>query len=130
MEFQVFIAAEFDWKTQSDQNIEELSFPATIDIDMTLTKRNIKNANLMKGDVLEDAAFQTKTYQLRVEEGSFLVTGRTTYGVNPTYKYRLFFDKSPYPPLDEWKEQDATEAYKFWIRNDFYQSQIEAKNAG
>ncbi|MCJ1256691.1 hypothetical protein MMC24_004515 [Lignoscripta atroalba] len=127
VEFSLFIATEFDWKAQS--NLEnEPNFPATIDIDMTLTKRNTNtnHQNLIIEDVLEDAAFQPKTYRLRLEKGSFLVTGRTSYGSNPVYKYRLLWDKSPYPPLKEWKKKGPAMACKFWERNDFYRGQIEA----
>lgn len=131
VEFSVFIAAEFDWKTRSNLNIET-SFPATIDIDMTLTKRNMNDPNLTKEDVLEDTAFQPKTYSLRLETGSFPVTKRTTYGYNPIYMYRLLWNKSPYPPLEEWngRSQGAAKACKFWERKDFYHSRIEAENAG
>lgn len=125
VEFNLFIAAEFDWKAQSKQQIEA-SFPATIDIDMTLSKRNIDTPNLIKAEVLEDAAFRLKTYRLQLEKGSFQVTGRTTYGSNPVYKYRLLWDKSPYPPLDEWKKQLPAKAGEYWERKDFYQGKVEA----
>jgi len=120
----LLIAAEFDWKAQSNLDIET-SFPAIIDIEMTLTKRHMDSSRLPKVVGLEDAAFQPKTYRLQLEEGNFLVTGRTTYGVNPTYKYRLLWDKSPYPPLDEWKWKAPAKACKFWERKDFYQSQLK-----
>jgi len=124
IEYSVFIASEFDWKAQS--NLDITSFPATIDIDMTLTKRPMDYPRQPKENFLEDTAFQPKTYRLQLEEGSFLVTGRTSYGANPTYKYRLLWDKSPYPPLDEWKKmKPLAKAWKFWERKDFYQGELK-----
>jgi len=120
-----FIASEFDWNARSNVDIET-SLPATIDIDMTLTKRPIDCRRPPKMMFLEDTAFQPKTYRLQLEEGSFHVIGRTQYGANPTYKYRLVWDKSPYPPLDEWKERKAlVNSWKFSERKDFYQGELK-----
>jgi hypothetical protein len=75
--------------------------------------------------ILEDTAFRPKTYQVRLQKGKFEVKGRTTYGYTPTYEYRLLFDVSPFPPLDEWAEKAPARYNYFWKREDFYQGKIE-----
>lgn len=100
--------------------------PVTIEVAMALTKRELKdNPPPIKHTALSDVAFEQKLYHLRLEKGSFKVDNRTTYGVNPTYEYRLVWDKAPYPPLEEWNNKPAAKAGRYWERKDFYKGQIE-----
>lgn len=124
MEFNLFIAHVFEWRALSDLEVKP-SFPYTIDIEMTLMKRIMDIPQGRAPDWLEDAAFQPKIYRLQLDEGKFLVRGRTDYGFHPSYQYRLLWDKSPYPPFEEWKHKQAAKACKFWERNDFYRGQID-----
>ena len=127
VEFSVFIASVFEWQLQSDSNaMLEADSPATVDIQMTLTDRMMDIPNVPRNRTLEDAAFRPKTYKLTVErrDDGFLVSGRTHYGCNPKYRYRLLWDVSPYPPLEEWRAKAPARANKFWEWNDFYCNRI------
>lgn len=102
------------------------TLPATFDVAITLTKRELKdNPPPIKHTALSDAAFQQKVYHLRIERGSFKVEHRTTYGFDPTYEYKLLWDKAPYPPLEEWNNKPAAKAGRYYERRDFYKDEIE-----
>ncbi|KAI9704672.1 MAG: hypothetical protein M1820_005420 [Bogoriella megaspora] len=126
VELNVFIASEFDWDMRSKAEDIATVLPITIEVAMTLTKRELKdNPPPIKHLALSDAAFEQKVYHLRLEKGSFKVEHRTTYGFHPTYEYRLIWDKAPYPPLEEWNNKPAAKAGRYWERNDFYKNRIE-----
>lgn len=126
VEYTPLIASQFEWKLCHEPDDVEMSPPINLDIAMTLKKRDMKS---WPGPVgwtpLNDAAFHKKTYQLRLEQGKFKVEGRTTFSYNPTYRYRLTWDRSPYPPLDEWKDKLPAAAGRYWLRKDFYKDKIE-----
>lgn len=125
-ELTVFIASEFDWEMRSKAEDVATVLPTTIEVAMTLTKRELKDdPPPCSHGALSDAAFEQKIYHIHLEKGSFKVEGRTTYGVNPTYKYRMVWDKAPYPPLEQWNAKRAARACSYWERNDFYKGQIE-----
>lgn len=93
---------------------------------MTLTKRDPKHhSRRIKHTALTDMAFEQKVYQVRLEKGAFKVEGRTTYGHNPTYVYRLLWNNSPYPPLEEWNKKAPARAGKYWERCDFYKDEMK-----
>jgi hypothetical protein len=99
-----------------------------IAIAITLSEREFSNAQFtlpVNPANLETAAFRRKEFHLRLEKGNFKVEGRTTFGANPTYAYRLLWDESPYPPLEEWKLQGAAKANRFWELKDFYKGMLE-----
>jgi len=126
VEFNIFIASEFDWEMRSKAENVTTVLPVTIEVAMTLTKRELTdNPPPITHTALSDAAFEQKVYHLRLEKGSFKVEGRTTYGSDPTYEYRLVWDKAPYPPLEQWNAKPAARAGRYWERKDFYQGQIE-----
>lgn len=103
-----------------------IELASTIEVAISLTKRPLKdNPAPITHTALNDAAFEQKVYHLQLEKGSFKVENRTTYGVNPTYEYRLVWDKAPYPPLEEWNAKPAAKAGRYWERKDFYKGQIE-----
>jgi hypothetical protein len=88
---------------------------------------------------LKIAAFQPKTYRLQMARGKFTADKWFCFN-NPLdstensnvlkafdgyYKFRVVFDHSPFPPLEEWVEKEnpvnrAIRMYKFWEFRDFY----------
>ncbi|KAJ4370018.1 hypothetical protein N0V83_005782 [Neocucurbitaria cava] len=126
VEFNVFIASQFDWEIRSKGENVDINLPVTIDVAITLTKRELKDdPPPIAHTALSDAAFVQKEYQLQLEKGTFKVENRTTYGFNPTYEYKLNWDKAPYPLLEEWNNKQAAKAGRYWERKDFYKGQIE-----
>ncbi|KAL9078514.1 MAG: hypothetical protein Q9157_002570 [Trypethelium eluteriae] len=126
VEFNVFIASQFDWEMRSKAEDVTMVLPVAFEIAMTLKKRELKDyPPPIKHTALSDAAFEQKAYHIRLEKGAFKVENRTTYGFNPTYEYRLVWDKAPYPPLEEWNNKPAAKADRYWERKDFYRDQIE-----
>jgi hypothetical protein len=102
------------------------TLPATIEVAITLTKRDIKDYPRMTSHTsLKDAAYEQKVYQIRLNKGSFRVEHRTTYGANPIYEYQMLWDKSPYPPLEEWYNWRPAKGGRYWERNDFYKDMVE-----
>lgn len=118
------ILAEIEWKPLGDsssalQQTVDLSpdseFQATIDIEMTLTKRVPPTARRVPADIheqkLTDAAFEPKTYKVQLSKGRFTAadwvyfgSGDTTDQGGPdmaTHGFQLLFDKSPCPPEEE-----------------------------
>jgi hypothetical protein len=59
---------------------------------------------------LKDDAFRPKPFIVRIEQGSFMIASAVGCNVKPgdsSYDQRsalrLLFDRSPYPPANEWK---------------------------
>lgn len=132
----MLIACQMEWEARPRPSSEptehnvvtnlQVVLPADIDIAMTLTKRDVEDDSYgIPHTILSDAAYEQKSYHLRVEEGSFEVRDRTTYGYTPVYRYRLLWDKSPYPPLEEWNFKEPAEGGRYWERKDFYKGDIE-----
>jgi hypothetical protein len=111
-------------RSKADSSTAEL--PTTIDVAITLTKRELKDdPPPIRHTALNESAFIPKEYRLSLNKGSFKIENRTTYGVNPTYAYQLVWDQSPYPPLEEWNNKAAAKAGRYWERKDFYKDQLE-----
>jgi hypothetical protein len=141
VENNVWIAADFVFKAkdpnalQQSINLTSTNNSLLLDqfaMDLTLQKRRIARFNPRPGveyqineKLLTDAAFQPKTYTIRLEKGRF----RTQYDMQhdgkkiapwaPWYGLRLVFDVSPYPPREEWKQTDVPDVFKFWEWNEF-----------
>lgn len=135
----VWIAAEFDWKPKNPECLSQpIDLPTNaprrpsqltqFNIEITLTKRRITalgdavNRLVINEQLLTDAAFLPKEYTVKLENGQFLcasdVGGR--YSDSPRFRTRLVFDKSPYPPREEWKETDGgVDANRFWEWREF-----------
>ncbi|KAI9812546.1 MAG: hypothetical protein M1826_002796 [Phylliscum demangeonii] len=143
----VWIAAEFEWKPQSPESLDQVVDVSGIgptrkdppqpisqfDIELTLAKRRIPSMRgpdaqrrRMNESLLTDDAFLPKTYTVRLERGNFL----TPYDAmlppekedqyHPRFALRLVFDKSPYPPQHEWKEPGmGPDATKMWEWKEF-----------
>ncbi|KAI0887520.1 uncharacterized protein GGS22DRAFT_110608 [Annulohypoxylon maeteangense] len=84
-----------------------------LDIEITLTKRLPKVAEtsvLAQGNGinernLTDDAFQTRLFTVRIEKGNFVEPACIGHS-NWRYELRLTFDKSPYPPREQWKDTE------------------------
>lgn len=122
VEFNSLIACQIDWKLHTKTEDVATELPADIEISLSLTKRRPESDGdpEVQQDILNDEAYREKTYHLRLEKGSFEVPKRTTYFYTPVYTYRLLWDVSPYPPLEEWSYQDPAEGGKYYERKDFY----------
>lgn len=146
IELNVWIAAEFEWKAQKPESLDQVVNLSSIsdlrkdphhisqfDIELTLAKRRIPRMRApemqdrkINESLLTDDAFLPKTYTVRLEEGNFLTTFAQTLPkkqlvYTPRFALRLAFDKSPYPPRHEWKEPGiAEDAVKMWEFKDFY----------
>lgn len=121
----------------------------TIDIEITLqkaipaTERGSTLPEINETN-LTPSAFQPKMYKLQMAKGifgsskwlCFSSLGPSSEEEKPddngaeifeasSYDLQIVFDKSPYPPLEEWAEQKnsvdrAIRLYKFWEFRDFY----------
>jgi len=141
-ELNVWIAAEFDWKPQSPESLDTVidissntpndpHLISQFDIELTLTKRRIPKLGTaemhsyrINESLLTDDAFLPKTYTVRLEKGEFITSydAMSTEEIPnaSTFALRLVFDKSPYPPRDEWKTPEgAPDAIKFWEWKEF-----------
>ncbi|PNY24992.1 Uncharacterized protein TCAP_05076 [Tolypocladium capitatum] len=144
-ELLVWIAAEFDWKPTSaespktsDATHDGFDKPNPVDqadIELTLTKRRIPGdagfeRYRINEALLTDDAFLPKTYLISLERGVFLAPfdAQATDNHHPytaRFAYRLSFDKSPYPPREEWREPEgAPDAIRFWEWKQFCGGQI------
>ena len=141
----MFIAAEFEWKPQGPESLEQVidlsSISSTrnkphlisqLDIELTLTKRRTPSFSTPEAQrwkqineaLLTDDAFLPKTYTIRLEKDNFLAPvdtiSQSENEFTPRYALRLAFDKSPYPPRHEWKEPGgAPDGLKMWEWKDF-----------
>lgn len=137
-----FIAAELEWKSLSPPQPDEIveaagarwtrkpHFMGQLNLEITLTKRLAPGLPswLAKGvnDYrLFDDAFRTKRFTARIERGNFKEPSWAGFGdeyesLMPRYALRLLFDKSPYPPRDEWKKpEEGPDGNDFWDHVEF-----------
>jgi len=128
-ELPTYIAAEFNWELTSPDTLDvavDLSNSKTpramllvqFNIELTLTKRihprYESERDHLNEVVLTDAAFLPKNYTIRLEHGRFMDPAHEIdiashksrdFLFRPYLNaLRLVFDKSPYPPQNEWKE--------------------------
>lgn len=155
IEHNVLIAAEIDWKPLGDcstvlEQVIDMStdFQVSLDVEMTLTKRflpifpHISSERVNEANLI-DAAFQPKIYKLELAKGRFAMPdwlhweGKTFSPPRDDpeiwFGLRLVFDKSPYPPLEEWIEESnyggpwrSAKANKYFEFRDFYQDTEES----
>jgi hypothetical protein len=142
VDFCWFIALELKWKSlsppQPDQVVETASATRTrspqllgqLNLEITLTKRlaqgvdpsMIRKSTILNEHSLLDDAFRAKSFMVRIEKGNFTepiwVGSKGSY--RPRYALRLLFDKSPYPPPEEWKKPEGgPESNHFWDNVEF-----------
>lgn len=148
------MANEFEWKIKNmdhfdgSVNIDDKSRSRTkpcvisqFDIEITMLKRLTPYYKSHEGTTdwlernprLNDEAFRPKTYTVRLEKGYFLdaygaatLKTHSTYRV-PRYALRLLFDKSPYPPEQEWNSESWKPSA--WEWKDFNGSKIVESDA-
>lgn len=73
-------------------------------------------------NALTDAAFQPKLYSIRIEKGNFTEPcfAGSESPLRPRYALRLLFDRSPYPPREEWREPGGgPDSGQFWGHTEF-----------
>jgi hypothetical protein len=99
--------------SQSSQDLQSPGLLGELTLEIVLTgygpsgenNPNQTDINVNKRN-LESGAFQHKTFHITLEKAEFAVPGfRTDKDAPKTrHRYRLVFDKSPYPPEPEWKQ--------------------------
>ncbi|KAI9677317.1 MAG: hypothetical protein M1829_002660 [Trizodia sp. TS-e1964] len=98
-----------------------------LNVEITLERKLAPGAPEQHGKyliegVLCDAAFTPKSFCIRIEKGDFIEPGaiRLEGFSLDRYSLRLLFDKSPYPPREEWKEpQCGPDSLLFWEHAEF-----------
>ncbi|KNG90685.1 hypothetical protein ANOM_001099 [Aspergillus nomiae NRRL 13137] len=112
------------------------SILAQFNIEMTLTTRRPTtlgdsiNRRVINEQLLTDAAFLPKEYTATLEAGRFLCASDVGggYSDSPRYGARLSFDKSPYPPREEWKEAGGgVDVNRFWEWREFCSRRLPEK---
>jgi len=146
-EISVFIAAEFDWEIKSSESLDTVvdlssfnnlkdTLISEFDIELTLTTRihpilrkTRNDYTLLNEQALTDAAFLPKNYTVRLEHGRFddpstpwINWNSPPFWFRPDkYALRLLFDKSPFPPSEEWNEEvrGIAKQCHFWEIKEF-----------
>lgn len=114
---------------------------------MTLTKRVMPEAKEYCDEGfnevhLTDAAFRARTYKVQLTKKIFATADLSMYeprSATPPpdtdrssgYGMRIVFDKSPYPPAEEWLQDTGgmwsrAQEHKFWEYRDFYRETEES----
>lgn len=134
MDLAVLIAAEIEWKPLGDcskvleQEIDmKTDFQVSLDVEITLTRRYLPKPSAEQDieEVLHDAAFRPKTFKVELAKGRFALADWLWWEGNCSppkdsdswFGLRIVFDRSPYPPLEEWLEDRAT--WRAAVGNDF-----------
>lgn len=76
-------------------------------------------------EIVTDDAFQPKSFTIKIQKGNFMEPGHlirptTTSSLEPwvsRYEFHLTIDKTPFPPLSEWK--DNKWGVDFWNHKEF-----------
>lgn len=93
-----------------------------LDLEITLLKRVPQEAQawpLVFND-LEDTAFRPKSYSVSIEKGHFVRPCAVGTESPERYALRLLFDKSPYPPREEWtRPEGGPDSAQFWRVTEF-----------
>jgi hypothetical protein len=133
VEFNWAILAEFNYKitaitpTNQEQNFDKESqkptLPVAFDIEIALTKHisPLRNGNEVdQYKYFTPEILKPRTFHVKLEEGHFPLpedlewNARTGSSAETPYTRRLIFDKSPYPPLSEWKDPSWIDMWKDW----------------
>ena len=135
------ITAQLEWKSlsspQPDQvKTTEATWPKSpqllgqLNLEITLSKKMVKWLQNWKSGLpttvnetfLSDDAFRPKLFTVRIEKGDFIAPSGIGFKDSPRKRYalRLLFDKSPYPPREEWKSPGgAADSNLFWDNVEF-----------
>ncbi|KAI9662744.1 MAG: hypothetical protein M1829_006139 [Trizodia sp. TS-e1964] len=141
IDFCWFIALELEWKSlplpaQAEPVVDRA--PGTPDsqllgllkVEITLLKKlapgldasMMRSSSIPNEHSLSDDAFRAKPFSIRIEKGNFTepVWVGSEGSFRPRYTFRLLFDKSPYPPREEWKKPEGgPDSNKFWDNVEF-----------
>lgn len=118
-------------------------FQHKFDVEITLTRQRLPNIfpEQFIEETLFDAAFRPKTYTVELAKGRFALADWLCWeGKSPPresdswFGLRIVFDKSPYPPLEEWMKDRASwraaEGNEFCGFRDFYKNTEESRYRG
>ncbi|KAL1880098.1 hypothetical protein Daus18300_001461 [Diaporthe australafricana] len=113
---------------------------------MTLTKRVMPEAKeyFCEGfnEVhITDAAFRSRIYKVQLTKKMFPMADLSMYELRSAtpppdkssgYGLRIVFDKSPYPPVEEWRQNtggmwNMAQKRRFWGYRDFYRATEESR---
>uniref|UniRef100_A0A0W0G9G6 Uncharacterized protein n=1 Tax=Moniliophthora roreri TaxID=221103 RepID=A0A0W0G9G6_MONRR len=131
-EMNVWIASQFIWKA-----LDSTSAPVSrnqLCIEMQLTETRVPPwdspsfTGRINEQVLTREAFVPKLYVITLERGTFLTSLDTQYKHKggPEYSFQMTFDRSPYPPREEWREPEGgPETLKIWEKKTFCAGKIE-----
>ncbi|RYP10458.1 hypothetical protein DL764_000641 [Monosporascus ibericus] len=143
----IAICAEIEWRAVNPKSFDDVnldidngadggtssSVAAEFEIEITLTKRRpaswgpkVERLRINEHQLTEDA-FVPKTYRVTLERGEFRSRedlSRLSASEMPLwadrFALRLLFDKSPYPPRQEWKQPEGMpDANKVWEWKEF-----------
>ncbi|TVY44160.1 hypothetical protein LOCC1_G005920 [Lachnellula occidentalis] len=138
-EHYMWIALDFQWKsigvgqpvtsaTAATRSNKSPQIMGQLNIEITLSRRIPQEVEPRYAgfvfNQLEDTAFQPKSYSIRIEKGHFVrpsaVGSPVNYKHPDKYALRLLFDKSPYPPREEWTEPEGgPDSGRFWNITEF-----------
>ncbi|KAI1181489.1 hypothetical protein F5B17DRAFT_425115 [Nemania serpens] len=142
-EIPIFIAAQIQWRVLSDASLLDQSvtkdqddgIQRPLEVEITLTRNRspwVSAKPKINEHLLSEEAFLPKTYRVRLETGVFIAprdlsSREATSESVPKYAYRLTFDKSPYPPREQWKDTTgAPDAIKFWEWTEFVSGRMSS----
>ncbi|OOF93086.1 hypothetical protein ASPCADRAFT_132800 [Aspergillus carbonarius ITEM 5010] len=137
-----FIGLHFNWKIHNPDYLDQVIDPNThtgrppqtvceFSVEITYTTRrptefNNRNMRMLNEGTLTAQAFRPKTFQIRLEHGRFFTQWETQRTGVPRwshpYAWRLVFDRSPYPPREEWTMawgDGMLDFQRFWERTEF-----------
>ncbi|KAK7981193.1 hypothetical protein PG989_013650 [Apiospora arundinis] len=144
----VFIAAETEWKLKTAgvldapvdlgrSSTKDGSTLGIFDMEITLTTRvhpllkdHFQDGDLVNEKALTETAFIPKTFNIKLERGHFaepaLSMTKEQPFRGPKYQFRLVFDKSPFPPREEWTEggRFPAEQCRFWDCKEFVAGEV------
>lgn len=116
---------------------------------MTLTRRVMPEAREYAQEGfnevhITDAAFRARTYKVQLAKKIFAMADLSMFELrsappppdeNSCFGMRIVFDKSPYPPVEEWRQDTGSmwigaQSYSFWEFRDFYRETEESRALG
>ncbi|KAF2187200.1 hypothetical protein K469DRAFT_705758 [Zopfia rhizophila CBS 207.26] len=115
--------------TSNNKGGEDSHIAAQFEVEITFLKRRATVLGPLEGyrineALLKDQAFPPKRFAVSLEKDSYWLPAALRFlsipAWVPRYVFCLLFDKSPYPPREEWKStQGRPNANKFWELREF-----------
>lgn len=124
-------AVQFDWRALDPtcldapvtrRRIKGKKQVSNISVEITLQKQEEDSLASDNGTTrhpfnihsLHDVAFASKSFTISLSKALFKKRGENG---NHLYSYCIIFDRSPYPPPDEWKESEL--GPRHWAKREF-----------